>query len=178
MSKSATKGPNSCYISQGQHAVGFAQGDVISTILGSCVATCLWDPIARIGGMNHFLLPDGSSEDGTVTRFGANSMEMLINAMIRQGGDRRNFRAKVFGGANLRAGLTDAGQQNAEFVIDYLTRENIPCDGQSLGGTHARRVEFLAEEGRARQKLVADQAVKETKRVVAPVEDESGLELF
>lgn len=178
MSNSSKKGPNSCYISQGQHAVGFAQADVISTILGSCVATCLWDPIARIGGMNHFLLPDGSSGEGQATRFGANSMEMLINAMIRQGGDRRNFRAKVFGGANLRAGLTDAGQQNAKFVIDYLCREKIPCDGQSLGGTHARRVEFWAEEGRARQKLVEDHAVKEAKVVVVSEEDTSSLELF
>ncbi|MBU0644019.1 MAG: chemotaxis protein CheD [Alphaproteobacteria bacterium] len=151
----------STYIAQGEYAIGNTEDTVISTILGSCVATCLWDPVAGVGGMNHFLLPDGPSSRSDVSSFGANAMELLINALTRAGAVRGRIRAKVFGGAEMYKGLTNAGNENGVFVLSYLQREGIPCDSQSLGGAQARRIEFMPALGKARQKLVADSRVIE-----------------
>lgn len=147
---------------------------VISTILGSCVSTCLWDPEAHVGGMNHFLLPEGGGVQGSDS-FGANAMELLINALIHEGASKTRLRAKVFGGAAMRKGLTTVGKMNGQFVLEYLEKENIPCDGHSLGGELARRVEFVPFSGKARQRLVNDNVVEEV--VVAPPPT-SDLELF
>jgi chemotaxis protein CheD len=168
---------SSQYIAQGEYAVDSREDSKITTILGSCVATCLWDPDAQVGGMNHFLLPHGSGTGGGVSSFGANAMELLINALIKSGADRRRFRAKVFGGAEMYKGLTSVGSQNAAFVLDYLECEGIPCDGQSLGGSLARRVEFMPAIGAARQKFVEDTVIVKPEPVVElPVTSE--LELF
>ncbi|WP_417239737.1 chemotaxis protein CheD [Celeribacter halophilus] len=163
------------YIAQGEYAIADAEDAVITTVLGSCVATCLWDPVAGIGGMNHFLLPDGPPSRSDVSSFGANAMELLINALIRSGALRGRLRAKVFGGAEMYKGLTNVGNQNGRFVLSYLEREGIPCDGQSLGGVQARRVEFFPTQGKARQKLVEDTHIVE-KRPVPEIS--SDLELF
>lgn len=165
----------SIYIAQGEFAIGTAQNPVISTILGSCVASCLWDPSARLGGMNHFLLPDGPDLSRSLSSFGANAMELLINALIGAGADRRLLRAKVFGGAEMYRGLTNAGRTNGEFVLQYLEYEKIPCDAHSLGGSQARRVEFNSRNGKARQKMVADVPLVE---VVPKVDGHLDLELF
>ncbi|MGC8202560.1 chemotaxis protein CheD [Aliiroseovarius sp. PTFE2010] len=164
------------YISQGEYVVGKEATDVITTILGSCVATCLWDPHAQIGGMNHFLLPDGGGANDESSRFGAHAMELLINDMIKCGASRNRMRAKVFGGAQLRAGLTNAGEKNARYVLEYLKKEKIPCDGSSLGGPHARRIEFRPYGGSVRQKFVSDAQVAPPAIVMpAPISD---IELF
>lgn len=163
------------YIAQGEYALSDKEDVVISTILGSCVATCLWDPETKVGGMNHFLLPKGPPSRADVSSFGANAMELLINALIRAGASRERLRAKVFGGAEMYKGLTNAGNQNGLFVLSYLEREGIPCDGKSLGGNQARRVEFTPTLGRARQKLVEDSHIVET---APPPEKTHDLELF
>ena len=168
-------GSKSTYIAQGEYAVSSDPETTISTILGSCVATCLWDPVARVGGMNHFLLPDGPTSRSEVSSFGANAMELLINGLIRSGAVRSRLRAKVFGGAEMYRGLTNAGNQNGAFVLEYLEREGIPCDGQSLGGSKARRVEFVPMTGNARQKLVEDAHIREEVPETTP---SNGLELF
>ncbi|AVW91151.1 chemotaxis protein CheD [Celeribacter baekdonensis] len=165
----------STYIAQGEYAIGDTEEVVISTILGSCVATCLWDPVAGVGGMNHFLLPDGPSSRNDVSSFGANAMELLINGLARSGAVRGRLRAKVFGGAEMYKGLTNAGTENGVFVLSYLKREGIPCDNQSLGGTQARRIEFIPALGKVRQKLVADARVVET---VPQPEKTNDIELF
>ncbi len=146
----------SIYIGQGEHAVGRGIGTVISTLLGSCVAVCVWDPVAQIGGMNHFLLPDGRDGVNGQSSFGLNSMELLLNALSRQGGLRSRFQAKVFGGAEMISGLSDAGSRNGRFAMEYLERENIPCKSSSLGGRMGRRVEFWPADGRARLKFLDD----------------------
>ncbi len=89
-------------------------------------------------------------------------MELLINEMIKQGGQRRRIEAKVFGGARMIAGLSDIGARNAEFVLEFLHKDGIVCTGQSLGGMQARRVEFWPESGRARQKFLGEGVVRET----------------
>ena len=155
------------HISQGEFAVGDMAGGTITTILGSCVATCLHDPTARVGGMNHFLLPDGCGSNSPVASFGINAMELLINALIKRGAIRSRLQAKVFGGARMIAGLSDVGLKNAGFITDFLRRESILCTGQSLGGVQARRVLFWPENGRARQKLLGGSSIVE--RAVEPV---------
>jgi len=150
------------HITQGEYAVGDGTHTSISTILGSCVATCLYDPGSGLGGMNHFLLPEGTGSGAPAASFGINAMELLINALIKAGAQRSGLQAKVFGGARMIAGLSDVGARNGEFVLDFLRREGIACTGQSLGGTQARRVQFWPAEGRARQKLLGEALVVET----------------
>lgn len=164
------------HISQGEYASSDGSGRPISTILGSCVATCLHDPEAGVGGMNHFLLPEANGSAAPAASFGINAMELLINDLIKKGADRRRLTAKVFGGARMIAGLSDVGAKNAAFVLDFLKREGIPCTGQSLGGTQARRIQFWPDDGRARQKLVGE-AVLIEKPVATPAAS-SDVELF
>ncbi|PTV97030.1 chemotaxis protein CheD [Rhodobacter aestuarii] len=167
------------HIAQGEYATARGPDASISTILGSCVATCLYDEQAQVGGMNHFLLPDGAGASLNSARFGVNAMELLINALIKEGANRSRLKAKVFGGGRMIAGLSDVGAKNASFVLDFLRREAIECTGQSLGGTQARRVEFWPGSGRARQRLLGETQVVEApppKMPAAPVG--GGLELF
>lgn len=121
----------------------------LATVLGSCVAACLYDPQVRIGGMNHFMLPDASPSDGSA-RYGAHAMELLINGMLKQGAARARLQAKVFGGGNVLPGMTldPIGTRNANFVIEYLKAEGIPVLGQDLGGTQPRKVVFFVRTGR------------------------------
>ncbi|MFP1644866.1 chemotaxis protein CheD [Pontitalea aquivivens] len=163
------------HIGQGEYAVGTGDGGAISTILGSCVATCLHDPRAGLGGMNHFLLPEGNGSRIQAASFGVHAMELLINALIKQGAVRGRLRAKVFGGARMIAGLSDIGQRNAAFVLEFLRREGIACVAQSLGGTSARRVEFWPESGRARQRQLREANVAE--KIPVPVAG-NDVELF
>lgn len=163
------------HISQGEYATGGEGDRSITTILGSCVATCLYDPHHRIGGMNHFLLPESANSSISAASFGINAMELLINDLIKLGTTRSALKAKVFGGARMIAGLSDIGKKNAEFVLGFLQREGIECMGQSLGGDQARRVEFWPDTGRARQKLLGQAEIEET---VTPVVREMPVELF
>lgn len=141
------------HITQGEFAVGNRPDMVITTILGSCVSCCLWDPVAKVGGMNHMLLTVQSDDRGSCNLAGINAMELLINGILKLGGQRDRLRAKAFGGARMVAGLSDIGAQNASFTMDFLEREGISCDSQSLGGTTARHVMFWPASGRALQKI-------------------------
>ena len=144
----------SAYIAQGEYAIGDKPEHLISAILGSCVAVCLYDRVQGIGGMNHILLPDSARSDMLTRSVGAGAMETLINALLKAGSVRQNLDAKVFGGASVVAGLSDIGQRNAAFALDYLATEGIPVISQSLGGAQARRIKFWPSSGRASQKLV------------------------
>lgn len=126
----------------------------ITTVLGSCVSTCLWDPLRRIGGMNHFMLPgDSGSAASPVTksaRFGVYAMELLINDMLKLGADRRRLVAKVFGGGRVLQGFgsLDVGARNCEFVLDFLEVEGIPVLAQDLMDRYARKIHFSPGSGR------------------------------
>ena len=121
------------------------------TVLGSCVAACLRDPIAQIGGMNHFMLPDGDASVGVPARYGSHAMELLINTLLKQGASRARLEAKVFGGGNVLKSFTtnQVGTRNAEFILKYLADEHIPIRAQDLGGVHPRKVCFFPVSGRA-----------------------------
>jgi chemotaxis protein CheD len=162
------------YIAQGEMAIGRRTDDVISTILGSCVSACVWDPEACVGGMNHMLLPFMAS-GGSDMISGASEMERLINAILRIGAQRTRLRAKLFGGASMLSGRTDIGQRNALFAIEYMTREGIPVAGKSLGGEHARQIRFWPSLGDARQRVVQGQPLVRLRPVVPAASD---VELF
>jgi chemotaxis protein CheD len=132
-----------------------ARGPVgMSTVLGSCVSTCLWDPPSRIGGMNHFMLPgDNGTAASPVTRsarFGVYAMELLINDMLKLGAERRRLVAKVFGGGRLLQGFgsLDVGGRNCAFVLEFLKTEGIPVLAQDLLDSYPRKVHFAPETGK------------------------------
>ncbi|MES2098180.1 MAG: chemoreceptor glutamine deamidase CheD [Pseudomonadota bacterium] len=127
---------------------------LIMTTLGSCIAACLWDREARVGGMNHFMLPDGDTGSG---RYGSYAMEVLINAMMKQGATRATMEAKVFGGGQVIDGMTsmNIGERNTAFVVDYLKTERIPIMSKDVLGPHPRKVCFLPASGKAMVKRLA-----------------------
>ena len=128
--------------------------EVLTTILGSCIAACIRDPVTGVGGMNHFLLPDGNSGDRGALCYGVNAMELLINDIQKHGGDRRRLEAKLFGGGNVVAALTDVGTRNYAFARQFLNDEGIAIVGGDVGGDMARRIQYMPAIGRARQALV------------------------
>jgi chemotaxis protein CheD len=128
--------------------------EVLTTILGSCIATCIRDPLAGIGGMNHFLLPEGKNGDREARCYGVNAMELLINDILKHGGDRRRLEAKLFGGANVVSALRDVGSRNYAFARQFLSDEGIPVVGGDVGGDAARRIQYMPVSGRARQAVV------------------------
>jgi chemotaxis protein CheD len=127
---------------------------VISAVLGSCIATCLYDERNQIGGMNHLLLPEKGANDKSADRFGVNLMELLVNEMFKLGGNRKYFVAKIFGGANVSLGGSTIGARNIAFVKDFLAGERIPCVAESVGGNRARRIRFTPTTGRISQLIL------------------------
>jgi len=127
---------------------------VISTLLGSCIAACLYDPKRRLIGMNHFMLsnpryarnmPLNISEAG---RYGIHAMDLLINAMMARGTNRLLLRAKIFGGATIinpeqaQDNFFCVGQVNCRFICEYLKKEGIPIDAMDIGGYFGRVIHF------------------------------------
>ena len=125
---------------------------IIDTVLGSCIAACLYDPVSAVGGMNHFMLPEGFDPDNPAsTRYGVHAMELLITEVMRLGGQRRRFQAKVFGGGhvlNIRESLDGVPQRNIDFARRFLSTEQIPVMNEDVGGYQARRVLFHAHTGK------------------------------
>lgn len=129
---------------------------VIMTVLGSCISACIWDSSARVGGMNHFMLPDGDGVEGG-GRYGSYAMELLINELQKLGARRETMQAKVFGGAQVMAGFTsmNVGERNTAFVLDYLSTERIPVVSQDVLDIHPRKVCFFPVVGKALVKRLA-----------------------
>ena len=126
---------------------------LIMTTLGSCIAACLWDREARVGGMNHFMLPDGGTDSG---RYGDYAMQQLIDAMLRRGATRATLEAKVFGGAQLIDGMSlmNIGERNTAFVSAYLHAQRIPIVSQDVAGSWPRKLCFVPASGKAMVKRI------------------------
>lgn len=140
------------HVIQGEHRISDEEEVMLTTVLGSCVAACLYDPVRRLGGMNHFLLPEGTG--GRDISHASAAMERLVNALIKQGALRSRLEAKLFGGGRMLAGLPDIGRRNGEAALAFLRGEGIAIRAQSLGGTQARRVRFWPATGKAQQMLL------------------------
>lgn len=172
--------PRKIHVIQGEYHVAKGDDVVLTTILGSCVAACIRDPISGWGGMNHFLLPGEAGDEGL--RYGVQSMELLLNDLLRKGCRRDLLEVKLFGGGHLFDGLSDVGGQNSTFAEKFVRDEGLRHVGGSLRGDRARRIQFWPSSGRARQILLAPTEAKvfatERRRPVAPVQDSGALELF
>jgi chemotaxis protein CheD len=118
------------------------------TVLGSCVAVCLYDRKNKISGMNHYLLPLWNGEGLKSPKFGNISTERLIEAMEAVGADLRRVEAKIFGGAtlNISEGLS-VGPRNIQVAIDTLRAYRIPIVVQDIGGNKGRKIFFSNEDG-------------------------------
>lgn len=173
----------------GEHYVTSDPGEMIVTILGSCVSACIRDPVAAVGGMNHFMLPESGAEGwddaASSMRYGNVAMERLINDILSQGGLRRRLEIKVFGGGNVLAGSSKIGHRNADFVEDYLSAERLAIAASDLRGNLPRRLHFFPLTGRVmllvlqkteERAVVEHEAVYKSKLQAEPVS--GSIELF
>jgi chemotaxis protein CheD len=121
---------------------------LIMTTLGSCIAACIWDRDKHVGGMNHFMLPEGSGDSG---RYGSFAMDLLIGELVKRGANRASMEAKVFGGGAVLDGMStiNIGQRNTAFVMDYLKTERIPVVSKDVLDIYPRKVCFMPASGRA-----------------------------
>ncbi len=136
------------------------RSETIVTVLGSCISACIRDPLTKIGGMNHFMLPSttnegedwGGSPLSAENRYGNYAMENLINAIIRTGGARNRFEVKIFGGGQVLANMTDVGARNINFVREYLESESLKILAEDVGTIHPRKVYYFPETGKVQVK--------------------------
>lgn len=146
--------PGECYVSN--------SGEMIVTVLGSCVAACVRDKLIGVGGMNHFMLPVQTSET-TVHRasivnaslcYGNWAMEYLINAILKQGGKRERLEVKIFGGGRVLSNMAniDIGKRNVDFVLDYLVKDELRIFAQDLGGEYPRKILYFPDTGAVKLK--------------------------
>lgn len=133
---------------------------LIATTLGSCISACIWDESAKIGGMNHFMLPVSDKGEHEVnwasrgkvsdaTRYGNFAMEHLINMILKHGGCRTSLSAKVFGGGKVLQKMSDVGERNIQFVFEYLDNEKIAVVKSDIGLIYPRKVLFDPISGKA-----------------------------
>jgi len=139
---------------------------ILDTVLGSCIAACLYDPVEGVGGMNHFMLPEGADPDNpTSARYGVNAMELLISELMKLGGQRRRFQAKIFGGGHvlkIRESLDGVPQRNIEFVRRFLEFEQVPVVKEDVGGYQPRRVLFNTNSGKVFLKYLGSNEAEQT----------------
>ncbi len=136
-------------------------GELIATVLGSCVSACVRDPATGIGGMNHFMLPDSQNSNSKYwentpvnaqTRYGNIAMERLINVVLASGCKRENLEIKLFGGGKVLNLSADIGGKNVDFVKRYLTKEGFSVTSEDVGGLCPRKVQYFPLTGRVRVK--------------------------
>jgi chemotaxis protein CheD len=167
----------------------FVSGDpmIVYTVLGSCISACIRDPIAGVGGMNHFMLPEpkGAAHDswGESTRYGSYAMESLINEILKRGGLKSRLEIKLFGAGKIYEGNIDVGANNATWVIGYLKSEGLATVKADLGDVFPRKVYYFTDSGRVLMKKIEriknktiferenDYAAKIKQRAQQPVED-------
>ena len=127
-------------------------GEILHTILGSCIATCIYDQEKKIGGMNHYLLPGIIHPDeiiiSKIGRYGMYAMELLINELIKYGAKRENLTAKLFGGGDVlkfRKADGDVTGSNIRFAKKFLELEGIPVQKEDMGGYNGRKILFFTD---------------------------------
>lgn len=142
----------------GEYYVTSKPDEVLVTVLGSCVAACIRDPRAGIGGMNHFMLPHSKAGnwagDLQSTRFGNFAMEKLINELLKAGCSRNSLEIKVFGGGNVTDTSNAIGTDNSDFIMRYLEAEGLRCAAQDLRGQLPRRIHYTPTTGKVIRRLL------------------------
>jgi chemotaxis protein CheD len=132
--------------------------ETIVTVLGSCIAACVRDPITGVGGMNHFMLPESdtglsnTNSCSAATLYGNFAMEMLINLVLGHSGCHRSrLEIKLFGGANFADGPAMIGKRNSDFVLNYLAKEGLRVTVADLGGVYGRRIHYHPASGKVKR---------------------------
>lgn len=123
---------------------------IVSTVLGSCVAVCLWEPRLALGGMNHYLLPLWNGDGLATPKYGNIAIRQLVDKLLAQGADRRNLQAKIFGGAAMWSttdGLFAIGQRNVELAQQQLKELQISLVASDVGGSRSRKIFFNTQDG-------------------------------
>lgn len=148
------EGMNSIKILPGEFYVT-RDNEKIETVLGSCISACVRDPVAGVGGMNHFMLPmdknaSGAPELADANRYGNYAMENLINAVLRMGAQRSRLEFKIFGGGRIMSQMTNVGWYNIGFTFDYLFTEGFRVLSQDIGDVYPRKVVYYPLSGRVR----------------------------
>lgn len=133
------------------------RGEMITTVLGSCISACIRDRKLGIGGMNHFMLPNSARLDdwggsSSSARYGSYAMEQLINEILKAGGRRENLEVKAFGGGSIVSNLSNVGRKNIAFLHEFLQIEGLQLLAEDLGSLHPRKVNFFPDSGRAQVK--------------------------
>ena len=148
--RSADVERNRIYLQAGQLVAVF-DPSLIITILGSCVAICLWDARLRIGGMNHYMLPYPAPKQDPAPRFGNVAWEQLLARMTKLGSQRRDLRAGIFGGAcvmeTFRGNGDHIGQRNADLAERLVTESGIRIVQREIAGRHGRKLNFETDTG-------------------------------
>ena len=148
---------SSAYLHPG-HVVTSAEPCEVTTILGSCVSVCMWDPVLRVGGVNHYLLPFRRASGQSSPRFGNVAIARLIEELGALGSAKKRLQAKVFGGAYIFPGFKTIddhlGANNAEFALQALGEEGIPVISHDIGGPQGRKLRFHTDTGDAWVKLI------------------------
>ncbi len=130
--------------------------EAITTVLGSCISACIRDPVVRVGGMNHFMLPEDSSAGvsswtdgptGLATRYGSYAMESLINELMKNGARRERLEVKLFGGGKIMSSVTEVGTKNIKFAREFLRLEGFKIAAEDLGDVYPRRVVYIPATG-------------------------------
>jgi chemotaxis protein CheD len=146
-------GMRSIKVGPGEYHVTDNTEVAIATLLGSCVAACMRDPVAGVGGLNHFMLPESSKgiwgRASASLRYGNFAMERLINDILARGGHRDRIEIKLFGGGCMAQDSGRIGERNADYVESYLRAEGLVPVVRELRGNRARRLVYHAVEGRA-----------------------------
>ncbi|BBN82819.1 putative chemoreceptor glutamine deamidase CheD 1 [Pseudoalteromonas sp. A25] len=135
--------------------------EYISTVLGSCIAACVYDDTRGIGGMNHFMLPGAKDikdihADDLNCRYGNWAMEYLINEVIKNGASRANLKIKLFGGGKIIRSMTDIGIGNIRFANAYVQEEGLNLVSHDVGGPWPRKVMFHPQTGKAQVKKLRE----------------------
>lgn len=137
----------------------------VSTILGSCVAVCLIDPVTKIGGINHFMLPLWNGQGLASPKYGNIAIEKLLEKMISLGCQKANLKAKVFGGGEVietQIQQFNIGARNIKLALETLDEMGIPVIGQSVGGKLGRKIIFQTDTGEVKQKYIQKQVLPPT----------------
>lgn len=152
-------------VRSGEYHVTDGGREMMVTVLGSCVAVCVHDPVTKISGMNHFLLP-GDIFTQASPKYGIFAMEYMINEVLKRGGLKTRLQVKVFGGAKVLPNSSiDVGDKNIQFIKSYIQDEELQLVSSDLGADYARRIHFCGDTGKVMMRKV--ESIKDVDRVIS-----------
>ncbi len=173
-------------ISAGEY-IASAEDVIISTVLGSCVSVCIYDPRRKMAGLNHFMLVESRSLDNLgemmrSERYGSYAMESLLNEFIRTGSRKSDLQSKVFGGSRILQTAPgksmDIGHQNIIYALNFLENEDIPILAKDTGGERPRRIYLFPHSFKVLLKREKNSSLDEKSEIRIPAKKSGSIVLF